>query len=56
MYPLETDLGWWPKTPLDLISSKEVPVESVNDFQAKLKSSLEDAQLSYKITNARHAA
>lgn len=43
MSPVKIDLGWQPKTPLDLISCDQVPVKTVNDFKENLKRSLYDA-------------
>ena len=54
--PFELDLGCVPKSPLDFISGSEDPVESVDELRQKLKSSLEDAQFSYKVSKARQAA
>jgi len=56
MSPFEVDLGDVPKAPLDFISRSDVPVQSVNDFKEQLKSSLEDAQYSYKVSKARQTA
>lgn len=39
-----------------MISGAEVPVQSVEDFKSKLKSSLEDAQYAYKSAKARQSA
>ncbi len=42
------DLGWEPKHPLDLLSSRIVhKVQSVEELQVVLKSSFRDAQLAY---------
>ena len=54
--PFEVDLGWCPRSPLDLLSGKSISVESVEEFKAALHASLKDAQYSYKISRARQAA
>ena len=52
----ELDLGWTPKSPLDMLSGKEIPLQNVEEFKEKLKASLEDAQYSYKIAKASQSA
>ena len=37
MSPFELDLGWTPKSPLDTLSGKEIPVHNVEEFKEKLK-------------------
>lgn len=54
--PFEADLGCSFKPALEFISGSEVPIESVDEMKLKLKSSLEDAQFSYKVCKARQAA
>ena len=54
--PFEADLGCVSRSPLDFISGSEVPVESVEELKQKLKSSLDDAQFSFKVSKARQAA
>lgn len=44
IYPM-----WQPETLLDVISDKDVAVQSVKDFKEKLKSSLDGAQFSYEL-------
>ena len=56
MSPFEMDLGWTPKSPLEMLSGKEVPVQNVEEFKEKLKVSLEDGQYSYKIAKASQSA
>jgi len=56
MSPFELDLGWNPRSPLDFIAGSEVPVQSVNELKQRLKTSLQDAQFSYKVSKARQAA
>ena len=52
----EMDLGWKPKSPLDLFSGKQCEIQSVEDFNTSLKASLKDAQFAYKVARARHIA
>lgn len=54
--PFEVDLGWCPRSPLDLLSGSRVSVESVEEFKTALQASIKDAQYSYKISRARQAA
>lgn len=54
--PFELDLGWKPKDALDFIHSCENSIQSVSDLKDKLKSSLEDAQFSYKVSKARQSS
>ena len=56
MSPFELDLGWIPKSPLDLLSGNEISVQSVEEFKNRLKTSLEDAKYSYKIAKAAQSA
>ena len=56
MSPFELDLGWIPKSPLDMLSGSEVPVQSVSEFKQRLKNSLEDAKYSYKLAKASQSA
>jgi hypothetical protein len=54
--PFEVDLGWCPRSPLDLFSGSSNSVESVAEFKTALQASLRDAQYSYKLSRARQAA
>ena len=56
MSPFEIDLGWNPKSPLDLLASPEDKNETVEEFKVKLKASLEDALYAYKISKAGQTA
>lgn len=58
MTPFEAELGWNPKSPLDLISGSVsiVENESINEFKDRLKVSLEDAKYAYKIAKANQSA
>ena len=54
--PFEVDLGWNPKSPLDLISRTDTPNETLNEFKSRLKETLEDAQYSYQLSKASQSA
>jgi hypothetical protein len=54
--PFEIDLGWVPKSPLELISAKPSRVQGAEDFKTELQDALHDAQFSYKVARARQAA
>jgi len=56
MSPFELDLGWNPKSPLDMLSSREDKNATVEEFKSNLKSSLEDAVYAYKISKAGQTA
>jgi hypothetical protein len=56
MSPFDVDLGWCPRSPLDLISGARISVESVEEFKKTLHASLKDAQYSYRMSRARQAA
>lgn len=56
MSPFELYLGWNPKSALDFISGAEDSVIGVENLKEKLKSLLEDAQFSYKVSNSLQAA
>ena len=56
MLPFEVDLGWNPKSPLDLISSNYESNESIGEFKERLKSTLEDAKYAYKLAKADQTA
>jgi len=56
MSPFEIDLGWNPKSPLDLLASPEDKNETVEEFTVNLKASLEDALYAYKISKAGQTA
>ena len=44
MTPFEMDLEQNPKSPLDMLSGSEVSLESLSEFEERLKTSLEAAQ------------
>jgi hypothetical protein len=54
--PFEVDLGWRPRSQLDMISGSRTSLESVEDFKTALHTSLKDVQFSYKMSRARQAA
>ena len=54
--PFEIDLGWSPKSPLDMISSRADKNETLQEFKLKLQESLSDAVYSYKISKAGQSA
>ena len=56
MSPFEVDLGWNPKSPLDLISDSQGSNESVSEFKTRLKASLDDAKYAYKLAKADQSA
>jgi hypothetical protein len=43
MSPFEVDLGWCPRSPLDLLSGSRVIIESVEEFKTALQVSIRDA-------------
>jgi len=54
--PFEMDLGWNPKSPLDVISGREETHAALQEFKNNLKESLEDAVYAYKISKAGQSA
>lgn len=56
MSPFEMDLGWNPKSPLDMLSSSSGKNETVEEFKLKLKESLNDAIYAYKVAKAGQSA
>ena len=54
--PFEVDLGWKPRSPIDVLYGQSVPVESVNQFKRQLRSALEDAQFAHELAKARNSA
>lgn len=51
--PLEIELVWQEMSPFKLISGRMPLVQIVNNFKEKLKGSLGNAQLPYKIAKSR---
>lgn len=56
MTPFEADLGWNPKSPLDLMSSSNHLNETVAEFKERLKETLEDAKFAYQLAKADQSA
>ncbi len=56
MTPFEVDLGWNPKSPLDLVSSLSASNETVSQFKDRLKVVLDDAKFAYKLAKADQSA
>ena len=56
MSPFEVDLGYCPKSPLELISDAKHENESVQEFKTRLKESLNDAIYAHKIAKASQSA
>ena len=42
----EVDLGWKPKSPLDVLTRRECRVQKAAEFETRLKDSLDDAKFS----------
>ena len=56
MTPFEIDLGWNPKSPLDLVTTSSTSNETLSDFKERLKATLDDAKYAYKISKASQSA
>ncbi len=56
MPPFEMDLGWNPKSPVDMLARKDYPVETVAEFKSRLNETLSDAKFSYHVSKARQSA
>ncbi len=56
MAPFEVNLGWNPKSPLDLVSDTNVPNETVSEFKERLKTTLDEAKFAYKLAKADQSA
>jgi hypothetical protein len=56
MSPFEIDLGWVPKSPLELFSASPSRVQGAKDFKTELREVLHHAQFSCKAARARQAA
>lgn len=55
--PFESDLGWQPRSPLDMLSSRQDDnVQTVNDFRTKLDQSFRNATFAQRLAQARQAA
>ncbi len=56
MVPFEANLGRNRKYPLDLVSTTNVPKETVPEFKEKLKATLDGAKFAYDLANADQSA
>lgn len=54
--PFELDLGWNPKSPLDLLTAWDGSVEAVNDIRKILLSATQDAMFAQRLAQSRQAA
>lgn len=55
--PFELDLGWKPKSPIELVCSQfHSSVESVNELQQRLLESFQDALFAHRLSQARQSA
>ena len=54
--PFEVDIGWNPRSPLDLLHNTDTRNEEVNEFKTRLKDGLEDARFSMEMAKARQSA
>ncbi len=52
----EMDMGWNPKSPIDMLTRNDCPVETVTEFKSRLNETLSDAKFSYQVTKARQSA
>jgi hypothetical protein len=55
MSPFEIDLGWVPKSPLELFSASPSRVQGVEDFKTELQD-VHDAQVLCNVARARQSA
>lgn len=56
MSPFELDLGWKPKSPLELLSTRDCSVESVTDLRTRLRSAATDATFAHLLAQSRQKA
>ena len=56
MSPFEVDLGWNPKSPLDMLVGNTEKNESISEFKVRLKESLNDARFAYRLAKADQSA
>ena len=54
--PFEVDIGWKPRSPMDVLHKNSTPVESVNEFKFRLRVALEDAHFAHQLAKARNSA
>lgn len=51
-YPFEVELTWKINSPIDLMTAFDYPVESVEEFKSRMKTSLESATFAYEVAKA----
>lgn len=56
MCPFGAQLGWKPRSPIDLIAIAKPKIAAVQDFQAILKEQFNDANYDYTVAKAKQAA
>ena len=56
MSPFEVDLGWTPKSVLDMLTDRKESVEALNGFKSILSESLADEKYSSKESEAHQRA
>lgn len=56
MAPFEVDLGWNPKSPVDMINGRESKIESLIEFKGRLAEGLQYATFSHQFTKVRQSA
>ena len=54
--PFEVDLGWKPKSAIDIAHKSSTPVESVETFRRFLHSGLQDARFAHQLAKASNSA
>lgn len=54
--PFELDLGWKPKSALEMLNSSESVNESLKQFKLSLVESSKDVQFSHKMSKAKQSA
>lgn len=54
--PFELDLGWKPRSLLNLLSKSDCKVESLEEFRLRLSESYKDAKFAQEVAQARSAA
>ena len=56
MSPVELDVGWNPKSALDVLTKPETHVKGLQDFRLVSKESLANSKFSYKVCTAEQSA
>ena len=54
--PFEVDLGWQPRSLVDLLGQADVDVGYVKDFRDRMREALHDARFSHQLAKARQSA